>query len=113
MTTELGNVTKQLEVAQTNAKVEAAPTAGSPDEVKDLQSQVKEQARFLASKESELNMIQSKMQKLCFERDDAVAKMMRIRRDLWETSSMGAFRVTAVDSIFGETSESSLRRRRS
>ncbi len=39
--------------------------------------------------------------------------MMRIRRDLWDTSSMGAFRVTAVDSIFGESSESSLRRRRS
>lgn len=77
LTSELCNVTKQLEVTQTNAKVEA----GSSDKVNKLQSQVKDQARFLASKDSELKMLQSKMQKLSFERDDAVAKMMRIRRE--------------------------------
>ena len=94
LTAELSTTTKLLEQAKAEASAASGTTSSSTsEEVDELRSTIKDQTQFLASKDSEMKMLQSKLSKLHFERDDAVASMMRLRRE----SNSYLARITALE----------------
>ena len=94
LTAELSTTTRLLEQAKAEASAASGTTSSSTsEEVDELRSTIKDQTQFLASKDSEMKMLQSKLSKLHFERDDAVASMMRLRRE----SNSYLARITALE----------------
>ena len=94
LTAELSTTTRLLEQAKAEVSAASGTTSSSTsEEVDELRSTIKDQTQFLASKDSEMKMLQSKLSKLHFERDDAVASMMRLRRE----SNSYLARITALE----------------